>query len=173
MRPAADIPVLPEGDIDTEAMMIVQDPPVTEQTAAPEEQAVVSPVSEPARTSSEKEMTALSVSGIEVFETEAGTVNEAVTETVAASEASETKIKTAGMAEQKTPAENTVETVISSDNRARADKMSAGEITEPETGTDAEVLASAAAGAMSRVRKPGERQKHLTCRCPLMTAGIM
>lgn len=158
---------LPHGDIDTEKMVPVEDLPVT--AAVPEEQVVVSPapestaaktetvkeISEPVQASSEKEAAELPVQDGGAA-TEVGAVNKAVTGTVAASGASETETKTTVAAEQKTLAENTVETVISGDIRTRADEAFTDEMTEPEAGkTDAEVLVSDAAGSNEQNAEKG------------------
>ncbi len=160
-QPGADIPVLPEGDTDTEKMMIAETPAVTGQRpevsaeselagtesgraetfadntmADTASETTVKETAEPVRTSSEKEPPELPVS-----ETESATVSDAVT----VSGASETAIRTAVTAEQKTPLEYTGETVTNSHTSGIADTTSTGEITEPETvNSDGGVLPSGA-----------------------------
>ncbi|WP_262864747.1 SPOR domain-containing protein [Morganella morganii] len=169
---------LPDGDIDTEKMVPAEASPVT--APEQEEQAAVSPVpeaaaaktetetakdavketAEPLHTSSEKEAAALPVSGGGVSETEGGVVNDGVTEPVAAAGASDTEITATGAAEQQAPAENTVETVIRTDTRARTDTTSEGEVTEPENGkTDAETPESAVTGDNEQGEETGITEK--------------
>ncbi|MEM8325526.1 SPOR domain-containing protein [Morganella morganii] len=165
---------LPDGgDIDTEKMVLAEVSPVMAPAPEQEEQAVVSPVheaaaaktetetakdtvketAEPVQTSLEKEVAVLSVSGDGVSEAVAGVVNDGGTEPVAAVGASDTEI---GAAEQQAPTENTAETVISTDTRARTDTTSAGEVAESETGKpDAEVTLSAAARENEQSTKVG------------------
>lgn len=87
--PVTESPELPVGDIDTEKMVIIQEPPVTKQAAVPEEHAPEPPepesaaaetetesvkeMSEPAQTSSAEESTVLPGQGTEVSGTESVT----------------------------------------------------------------------------------------------------
>ncbi len=125
-QPAADIPVLSQGDIDNEAVAIIQESPVTEHMAVSEEHAVVSLV--PESVVAKKEMAA-------VKETITPEKNSSEKESVAPATpgASELKTKTEMMAE-KTPAENTDEAIISTDSSTSDDTTPTIEMAKPEDG---------------------------------------
>lgn len=118
-RSVRDIPVSPEGDIDTEKMVIVTEASVPEQTAVTEVRG---------RESTES-----------VVETEA--TDNVATETNTGADVSETVPETEGTTEQETSAKNTAVTVSRGDVRALADPVSVRENRAPDTGeTDPELL---------------------------------
>ncbi|WP_274371627.1 SPOR domain-containing protein [Morganella morganii] len=112
-QPAAAVPVLPEGDTDTEKMVIAEDTTVTAQPAAPEVHSEASPVSESAA------------------ETETGTIKE----TAAGTEGTE-KQKTPA----ENPAE-TGSSDISADDAVSADETAGPETGKTEAETPASAAA--------------------------------
>lgn len=139
VQSVADIPVLPQGGIDTEAEEIVQELPVTEYAVASEEHSVASLVPESV-----------------VAKTEIAAVKETTTPEQISSEkepvdhptlgASEIETKTEVMVDQKTPPENTGEAVIRTDSSSSDYTTSAVEVAEPKSSkTDIEFLTSAVA----------------------------